>query len=72
MGPFSTAVAIGCLTALRWLFWLTAALMALLIIKQAMSGDGIVGGLVIATAGFAGLGWLSGFGANLIQEAQDK
>ncbi len=71
MGPLSTAVAIGCLSALRWLFWLTAALMALLIIKQAFGSDGIVGGLAIGTPAFAALGWLSGYAAHKIQKAQD-
>ena len=69
MGPFSTAVAIGCLSALRWLFWLTAALMGALVVKQAVSGEGVVYGLVIAAIAFAALGWLSGFAAQMINKA---
>ena len=69
MGPFSTAVAIGCLSALRWLFWLTALLMAALIVKQLMSGEGVVPGLFAAAPAFAALGWLSGWAARKIAKA---
>ena len=72
MGPFSTAVAIGCLSALRWLFWLTAALMAALVIKQAVSGEGVVYGVGVAAIGFAALGWLSGFAARMINKANQQ
>ena len=72
MGPLSTAVAIGCLTALRWLFWFTGALMAALIAKQYFGGEGIVAGLALAATAFAALGWLSGFLAHQIQKAQDQ
>ena len=71
MGPLSTAVAIGCLSALRWLFWLTAALMGLLVVKQAMSCDGVVFGLVLGAVAFAAVGWLSGFAAQKLQETMD-
>ena len=69
MGPFSTAVAIGCLSALRWLFWLTALLMAALIVKQLMSGEGVASGLFAAAPAFAALGWLSGWAARKIAKS---
>lgn len=72
MGPLSTAVAVGCLTALRWLFWLTGALMAALIAKQYLGGEGVVASLAIGAVAFAALGWLSGFAAQKIEEAQNK
>lgn len=72
MGPFSSAVAIGCLTALRWLFWLTAALCAALIAKQMMAGDGLLPGLALTVLAFAVLGWLSGFAAQYIQKVEGK
>lgn len=34
MGPFATVVLAGCLEALRWFFWGTAALIVLAIIAQ--------------------------------------
>ena len=72
MGPFSTAVAIGCLAALRWLFWLTGALMALLIVKQWLSGEEVVASLGLGALCFAALGWLSGFAAQQIEKALNK
>ena len=72
MGPLSSAIAVGCLTALRWLFWFTGALCALLIIKQVLAGDGMLPGLAVAVLAFAVLGWLSGFAAHYIQKAQDS
>ena len=72
MGPLSTAVAIGCLMALRWLFWLTGALMAALVVKQFFGAEGVIPAIIIGAAAFAALGWLSGFAAAQIRKASDK
>jgi hypothetical protein len=39
MGPFATAIATGCLDALRWLLWLVAALLLALVVVQYARGD---------------------------------
>ena len=39
MGPFATAIATGCLDALRWLLWLVAGLLVALVAVQAIRGD---------------------------------
>lgn len=39
MGLFSTAMLAGCLGALRWLLWGTAALLIALVAIQALRGD---------------------------------
>lgn len=39
MGPFATAIATGCLDALRWLLWLVAALLVALVVVQFARGD---------------------------------
>jgi hypothetical protein len=72
MGPLSTAVAIGCLLALRWLFWLTAALIVFLVIKKAVNDEFIDIGLAIAAVAFVALGWLSGLAVKLILKAQEE
>ena len=63
MGPFSRAVAIGCLSALRWLFWLTALLIAALLVKLGMQGEAFAARLAASALAFAALGWLSGWAA---------
>ncbi len=39
MGPMATAIAAGCLSAMRWLLWLTTGLLLLLIVVQYFRGD---------------------------------
>ena len=54
MGPFATAIATGCLDALRWLLWLVAALLAALVVVQSIRGDESASPLrLIALAGVA-------------------
>ena len=69
MGPFSTAVAIGCLNALRWLFWFTAVLIAMLAFKQWWTGEGVTPGLFAAAPAFAALAWVSGWATRKIAKA---
>jgi hypothetical protein len=71
MGPFATAIAYGCLTALRWLCWITAGLLVVLIITQYLRGDDWArpGGNALLGAGMAAAGWLSGFVAERIVRA---
>jgi hypothetical protein len=60
MGLFSTAMLIASLEGLKWLFWATAALLALLIVVQMARGDAdarplvnMVMGLAFVVAGIA-------------------
>lgn len=66
MGPVATAVAMGCLTALRWLTWVAAGLLLVLIAVQFLRGD--EGAQPVANAlvalGLAAGGWLAGFVAD--------
>ena len=39
MGPFSTAILVACLQAMKYLLWLVAALLVVLVIVQALRGD---------------------------------
>lgn len=71
MGPFATAIAYGCLTALRWLLWGTAGLLAVLIVTQYFRGDDNarpLGNAIVALGMTAG-GWLSGFAAERLLRA---
>ncbi len=65
MGPFSRAILIGCLDALRWLFWLGAGLLVLLVVVQAFRGDAdaLPKSNLAGAAALAALGWLCGFAA---------
>jgi lipoprotein signal peptidase len=63
MGPLATGILIGCLAGLRWLLWLVAFLLAVLLIVHAIRGDAganpLQTGLLVLF--FGGLGWVSGF-----------
>jgi hypothetical protein len=53
MGHISTAILAGCLNALGWLLWATAALLVVLVIVQALRGDADAlpkSNLLVATA----------------------
>ncbi len=39
MGPVSSAVAAGCLEAMRWLLWLVAGLLVALVVVQGLRHD---------------------------------
>ncbi len=55
MGHVSIAILAGCLKALGWLLWATAALLILLVIVQALRGDSDAlprSNLLVATAFF--------------------
>ncbi len=62
MGPFASAVASGCLDALRWLLWLVAALLIALTAAQALRGDADAqpAQLLVMAAVCAAAGWLCG------------
>lgn len=66
MGPVATAIAVGCLTALRWLLWLTAALLVVLIATQYVRGDQWAQPTANAAlaAVMALAGWASGYAAD--------
>ena len=60
MGPFATAVLVGCLQALGWFSWATAALVGAAIIAQYVRHDEMANplglaalALALAAAGFA-------------------
>ena len=57
MGPVSLAVLVGCLRATGYVLWFIAALLALLVLKQAWTGEGVVTGLLAAAPAFALAGW---------------
>ena len=59
---FSTAVASACLSVLQWLLWLTAGLLLLLIVVQALRGDADAQpGTTAMMAVLAGaVGWMFG------------
>lgn len=65
VGPVATLIATACLEALKWLFWITAGLLAVMIVVQGLRGDAharplasAVLGLGFAAAGLA-CGWLA-------------
>ena len=63
MGPFSTAITIGCLNAMQWLLWFVGALLVALVVTQAVRGDETadpVKLLVLAVVA-AGGGWICGW-----------
>ena len=39
MGPVAKSVAFGCALALKWISWLTAGLLLILVVVQYMRGD---------------------------------
>ncbi len=63
MGPFPTAILIGCLSALRWMLWAVAALLCVLVVAQAYRGDATLPWYftLLLAASFVVSGWLSGF-----------
>ena len=71
MGPFATAIAYGCLVALRWLLWITAGLLLVLLVTQYLRGDDWArpGGNVLLALALTAAGWLSGFVAERILRA---
>ena len=68
MGPFATAITVGCLDALRWLLWLVAALLLLLVVVQAARGDEAAAPVKMLTlgAGAAALGFICGWASKRI------
>lgn len=58
MGPVARAVLFGCLLATKWVFWLAAGLLLILVIVQYFRGDpqGAPGSNLILAAIFAGIG----------------
>ena len=55
MGPLPTAILIGCLEGLKWLLWLAAGLLVILVVTQALRGDADalpVPNLIVAAAMF--------------------
>jgi type II secretory pathway component PulF len=70
MGPFSTAILVACLQAMKYLLWLVAALLVVLVIVQALRGDPMfkyVALGVIAVLAIVG-GFVSGRAARYILE----
>ena len=67
MGPVSLAVLVGCLRATGYLLGFIAALLVLLVLKQAWGGEGVVAGLFAAAPAFALLGWGCGWFARRVQ-----
>ena len=63
MGPVSLSVLAGCLNALRWILFFTAALMLALALKQGFTGEGVAPGLYMTTPAFALAGWGCGWAA---------
>jgi len=63
VGPIATTVAVGCLAALRWLLWLAAALLFVLVLVQYFRGDQDArpGLVALVALGFLVAGCLSGF-----------
>jgi hypothetical protein len=68
MGPLSTAILAGCLQALRWLLWLTALLVLILVAAQAWRAEEIARPLanVIIALGLVAAGWGSEYIARVI------
>jgi hypothetical protein len=68
---FSQAMLIGCLVALRWLFWLVSVLLLVLIVMQFVRRE--VETLPLGLAGFAVFcflaGWLSGLAARWVRSS---
>lgn len=69
MGPLPHAVLMACLTVLRSLLYLTAALLAVLVVAQQLRAEAGAQPLElsIAALAMAGLGWLAGRGAAFLQ-----
>ena len=63
MGPFATAITVGCLDALRWLLWFVGALLVALIVTQRVRGDADAEPVkLMAMAAAAALaGWICGW-----------
>ena len=65
--PFSRAIVVGCLTALKWLLWLVAALLVLLMVRMRFLGpNGSVTMMQLfwLTTGAVIGGWSCGFMAS--------
>lgn len=70
MGPFPRAVLIACLTMLKWLCWVTTALLLLLIASQFLRGETTTPGqFAIAALAMAALGWFCGKAAAWFERA---
>ena len=55
-------VAMACLTALKWMLWLVAALLLILIVAQYFRGEEVQFQAQLIGAGVAGgFGWLCGY-----------
>ena len=68
MGPLSTAILVGCLQALKWLLWATAALLVILVAVQAIRGDDgarPLANVIVAVLFFMG-GFASSYASKLI------
>ena len=68
--PVTRAVLSGCLTALKWMLWVTAAVLSVLFVIAYRSPEGesplrpIAFGIVVSLAG----GWLCGRFARAVEE----
>lgn len=62
MGPFPRILLSACLNLMKWLFLVTAGLLAILIVVQQLRGDAEAapGQLALFAAVMVVLGWLSG------------
>ena len=63
MGPFSSAVLVGCLTALKWLLWFTAGLVLVAVGAVLLRGEATPApsGLLVVAAGCGVAGWVCGW-----------
>ena len=63
MGPFATAITVGCLDAMRWLLWLVGALLVALIVVQTLRGDegAQPAKFAMLALGAFGVGWICMF-----------
>lgn len=61
MGPFPRAILIACFSVLKWLCWVTSALLVILIAAQYLRNElTIPAQLAIASIGMGLFGWVCG------------
>ncbi len=72
MGPIATAVLGGCLNALQWLLWFSAALAALTAVLTHFRGDSVPSpaALLILALALAAIGWVCGWAAKKLTSAR--
>lgn len=68
MGMFSTAVLVACLQGMKYLLWLTAALLVVLIVVQVLRGDPNIKPIMLGVVALLALlgGFVSGRAAAVI------